>query len=342
MPHRFQDRSIETLQKVGHFSHNLVGLLWYRGYSDRGLLHRIDLHGRFRMFLSSTSLFSMTIFPLLRSWADSCGFGHLWFLRSTLWTSWLTSFSRRTITSGVSFSRTVETSAIFGVQDSVRESAPVSILASLICQPVDARSLVDHISRVNRQLGLFPPPSGGRTCCVFDFPFEAPFGRFPDESGPLIDFTPTTLLGLAAGPCVVFPGWRRAISPASAWRSSENVLISCIPGRRSIPKCCLTEDNRYAAWAPPNLASASLIFATTPAKTRGSGKTNWSSSARTTHLLYFRMELTISAALLDGPFQSTNICSREVLSTCPPGWKTVYSLNMTWPADMCLFATRSS
>ena len=169
MPHRFQDRSIETLQKVGHFSHNLVGLLWYRGYSDRGLLHRIDLHGRFRMFLSSTSLFSRTIFPLLRSWADSCGFGHLWFLRSTLWTSWLTSFSRRTITSGVSFSRTVETSAIFGVQDSVRESAPVSILASLICQPVDARSLVDHISRVNRQLGLFPPPSGGRTCCVFWF-----------------------------------------------------------------------------------------------------------------------------------------------------------------------------
>ena len=66
----------------------------------------------------------------------------------------------------------------------------------------------------------------------------------PLGSGPLINFTPTTLLGLVVRPCIVFPGWRIAISPASAWRNSENVLISCIPGRRSMPKCCLTEDNR--------------------------------------------------------------------------------------------------
>ena len=156
MPHRFQDRSIETLQKAGDFSYNLFGLLWYRGNSDRGFIHRVDLHDR-------------TILPLLRSWADSSGFGHLWFFRSTLWTSWLTSFSRRTITSGVSFSRTVETSAIFGVQNGVHKPASFCILASLLSQPVDARHLMDHISGVNRQLGLLPPPSGGRTCCVFWF-----------------------------------------------------------------------------------------------------------------------------------------------------------------------------
>jgi hypothetical protein len=70
---------------------------------------------------------------------------------------------------------------------------------------VDARSLVDHISRVNRQLWLLPLLPVEETAASSCFPFEAPFGGFPDESGPLMDFPPTTLLGLVAGPCVVFP-----------------------------------------------------------------------------------------------------------------------------------------
>ena len=78
-------------------------------------------------------------------------------------------FPSWTITLGVPFPRTIETSAIFGVQDGVHKPASFCILPSLIGQPVDARSLVDHISRVNRQLWLLPPPSGGRNCCVFLF-----------------------------------------------------------------------------------------------------------------------------------------------------------------------------
>ena len=50
---------------------------------------------------------------------------------------------------------------------------------------------------------LLPVDEPAASSC---FPFEAPFGVLPDESGPLMDFTPTTLLGLVAGPCVVFPG----------------------------------------------------------------------------------------------------------------------------------------
>ena len=64
---------------------------------------------------------------------------------------------------------------------------------------------MDHISGVNRQLGLLPLLPVEEPAASSGFPFEAPFGGLPDESGPLIDFTPTTLLGLVVGPCVVFP-----------------------------------------------------------------------------------------------------------------------------------------
>ena len=151
----------------------------------------------------------------------------------------------------------------------------------------------------------------------------------------------TTLAALIGSCCIFLFSLWSALWCITRWiRSTHGLHPYHIVGFSRWALCCRRQP--VCSLSSPNLANVSLLFATTLAKTRGSGKTNWSSSARTTHLLHFRMELTISAALLDGPFQSTNICSREVLSTCPPGWKMVYSLNMTWPADICRFAAMSS
>ena len=88
--------------------------------------------------------------------------------------------------------------------------------------------------------------------------------------------------------------------------------------------------------SPPQPGQCILIFATTPAKTRGSGNTNWSSSARTSYLLHFRMELTMSAALFDGLFQST------IFPLDRPVGRYGVQLEHDLTHDMCRFATMSS